>query len=55
VACRRVLRLTMADVIKGRNLNAVAWRWIILRRLWRYAAFRRDARWIRMLMPRGSI
>jgi len=55
VACRRVLRLTMADVIKGRNLNAVAWRWIILRRLWRYAAFRRDARWLRILMPRGSL
>jgi glycosyltransferase involved in cell wall biosynthesis len=54
IASRKMLRLTMADVAKGKRWNAFTWRRAVLRRVWRYAAFRREARWLRLLLPRGS-
>jgi glycosyltransferase involved in cell wall biosynthesis len=55
LVCRQVLRLTLDEVTQGKKMNPLAWRGIVLRRLWRFPAFRREARWVRMLMPRGSI
>jgi glycosyltransferase involved in cell wall biosynthesis len=55
LVCRQVLRLTLAELTQGKRMNAWVWRWAVLRRLWRYPAFRREARWFRMLLPRGSI
>jgi glycosyltransferase involved in cell wall biosynthesis len=54
LACRQVFRLILADVMKGRRRNPLAWRWAVLRRAWRYPAFRRNARWLRMLLPGGA-
>ena len=55
LACRQVLRLIQADVTKGKSMSALAWRRAVLPRVMRFPAFRREARWIRMLMPGGSI
>ncbi len=54
LACRQVFRLNLAEVMQGRRRNFFSWRWEMLRRTWRYPAFRREARWIRMLLP-GSM
>jgi glycosyltransferase involved in cell wall biosynthesis len=54
LVCREMLRLILADVTKGKRMNPFVWRWIVLRRIWKYPAFRRDARWIRILLHRGS-
>ncbi len=51
LVCRQVLRLILADVTKGKKMNAFAWRLAVLGRVWRYPAFRREARWIRMMLP----
>jgi glycosyltransferase involved in cell wall biosynthesis len=54
LVCRQVLRLTLAELTQGKKINAFAWRWALLRRVWRYPAFRREARWIRMLLPKSA-
>ena len=51
---RQMLRLILADVTQGRKMNSFVWRGVVLRRIWRYPAFRREARWIRILLHRGS-
>jgi glycosyltransferase involved in cell wall biosynthesis len=51
LVCAQVLRLTLAEVTGGRKMNAFTWRWKVLRRLGRHPAFRREGRWIRMLLP----
>jgi glycosyltransferase involved in cell wall biosynthesis len=48
---RKVYRLILADVMQGRRRNPVAWRWAVLRRVWRFPVFRRNAGWLRMLLP----
>ncbi|MGD0173071.1 MAG: glycosyltransferase family 2 protein [Anaerolineales bacterium] len=53
LACRQVFRLILAEVMQGRRQNPFAWRWAVLRRIWRYPAFQREARWIRILLPRS--
>jgi glycosyltransferase involved in cell wall biosynthesis len=53
LACRQVFRLILAEVMQGKRRNPLAWRWAMLRRIWRYPAFQREARWIRMLLPRS--
>ena len=55
LTCRQVLRLIQADVTKGKSMGALAWRRAVLPRVLRFPAFRREARWLRMLLPRGSI
>jgi glycosyltransferase involved in cell wall biosynthesis len=54
LACRQMFRLVLADVMQGRRRNALTWRWAVLRRTWKYPAFRRNARFIRMLLPGGK-
>ena len=51
LACRQVFRLILAEVMQGRRQNPFAWRWAVLRQTWKYPAFRRNARWLRMLIP----
>jgi glycosyltransferase involved in cell wall biosynthesis len=51
LACRKMFRLVLADVMQGRRQNPVSWRWAVMRRTWKYPAFRRNARWLRMLLP----
>jgi glycosyltransferase involved in cell wall biosynthesis len=53
LVCRQVLRLILAEVTQGKKKNPLAWRVAVLRRVRRYPAFRREARWIRMLAPNG--
>jgi len=54
LACRKVFRLVLAEVVRGRHRNSLSWRWAVLRRIWLYPAFRRDARAFRMLLPGGK-
>ncbi len=54
LVCRQVLRITMSEMSGGREMNPVVWRWAILRRIGQYPAFRRDARWLRILLHRGA-
>lgn len=54
LAWRHLLRLIMAEETEGRKMNAVAWRLAVLRRIWRYPAFRREGRWFRLLLPSGA-
>jgi glycosyltransferase involved in cell wall biosynthesis len=54
IGCRRMFRLILAEVMQSGRQNALRWRWNVLRRAWRYPAFRREGRWIQMLMPGGS-
>jgi glycosyltransferase involved in cell wall biosynthesis len=54
LACRQVFRLVLAEVMQGRRRNPFAWRSAVLRRTWKYPAFRRNARWFRMLLPGGK-
>jgi glycosyltransferase involved in cell wall biosynthesis len=55
LTCRQVLRLILADVTKGKPMGALAWRRAVLPRVLRFPAFRREARWIRVLTSRGTI
>jgi glycosyltransferase involved in cell wall biosynthesis len=55
LTCRQVLRLTLADVTKGKAMGALAWRRAVLPRVLRFPAFRREARWLRVLFSRGAI
>jgi glycosyltransferase involved in cell wall biosynthesis len=54
LGCRKMFRLILAEVMQSGKQDALSWRWKVLRRAWRYPAFRREGRWIRMLMPGGS-
>jgi glycosyltransferase involved in cell wall biosynthesis len=54
LVCRQLLRLILADVTQGKHVNAVVWRWIVLRRIVRFPAFRREARWLKVLLHRGA-
>jgi glycosyltransferase involved in cell wall biosynthesis len=51
LACRQVFRLILAEVMQGRRRNPLTWRWAVLRRIWQYPAFRRNARGLQMLLP----
>jgi glycosyltransferase involved in cell wall biosynthesis len=51
LVCRQVLRLVLEDLTKGKRMDPFAWRLALLRRVWPYPAFRREARWLRMLLP----
>ena len=51
LACQKVFRLILAEVMQGRRRNPFAWRWEMVRRTWKYPAFRRNARGLRMLAP----
>ncbi|MBN1439006.1 MAG: glycosyltransferase family 2 protein [Anaerolineales bacterium] len=53
LVCRQMLRLILSEVTKGRPMNPLVWRWKILRRIWHHPAFRREGRWIRILLHRG--
>ncbi|MGB7539414.1 MAG: glycosyltransferase family A protein [Anaerolineales bacterium] len=55
LTCRQVLRLILADVMKGKPMGAIAWRRAVLPRVLRFPAFRREARWLRVLFSRGTI
>ncbi len=54
LVCRQMLRLILADVTQGKSMNAFVWRWFVLRRIWKHPAFRREARWLQILLHRGS-
>jgi len=54
VVCRRLLRLILADVTGEESMNPVLWRLAVLRRIWRFPAFRREGRWFRLLFPGGA-
>jgi glycosyltransferase involved in cell wall biosynthesis len=54
LACQKVFRLNLAEVMQGRRRNPLVWRWEMLRRTWKFPAFRRNARALRMLMPGGT-
>ena len=54
LACRQVLRLILADVTKEKPMSAFAWRRAVLPRLLRFPAFRREARWLRVLFSPGN-
>jgi hypothetical protein len=55
IACRQVLRLILADVTKGKQTDGLTWRRAVLPRVLQFPAFRREARWIRVLFSRGTI
>jgi glycosyltransferase involved in cell wall biosynthesis len=54
VVCQRLLRLILADVTGEESMNPVLWRLAVLRRIWRFPAFRREGRWFRLLFPGGA-
>jgi glycosyltransferase involved in cell wall biosynthesis len=54
LVCRQLLRMIMSEMSDGKEMNPVVWRWAILRRIRQYPAFRRDARWLRILLHRGA-
>jgi glycosyltransferase involved in cell wall biosynthesis len=54
LVCLQVLRMILADVTGGKRMNAFAWRWIVIRRILGYPAFRREGRWLQILLHRGS-
>jgi glycosyltransferase involved in cell wall biosynthesis len=53
ILCRKVMGLILEEETGGKRVNALAWRRIALRRMGRFPAFRRHARWVRLLLPRG--
>jgi glycosyltransferase involved in cell wall biosynthesis len=55
LTCRQVLRLILAEVANGKQMNGLAWRRAVLPRILRFPAFRRDARWLRVMLSRGTI
>ena len=54
LVCRQVVRMILADVTRGKKVNPIVWRWIVLRRIWEYPAFQRHGRWLHMLAHRGA-
>lgn len=51
LACQHMFRVSQADIRNQGNRNALAWRLAMIRRLWSYRAFRREARMLRYLAP----
>jgi glycosyltransferase involved in cell wall biosynthesis len=54
LVCRQIVRMILVEVTDGKPMNPIAWRWIVLRRVCRYPAFRRHGRWFRVLLHRGA-
>ncbi|MGD0576060.1 MAG: glycosyltransferase family 2 protein [Anaerolineales bacterium] len=51
LACEHMFLLSLEDILNQGNRNALAWRLAMIRRLWSYRAFRREARMLRYLAP----
>ncbi len=50
-AAKKMYRLLLPEVLKGRPKNAWQWRRAMLKEMWKYPAFRTELRWMRRLLP----
>jgi glycosyltransferase involved in cell wall biosynthesis len=51
VAAEKMFRLHLPKVLEGKPKNAWQWRRAMLQRMWKYAAFRTELRWMRRMLP----